>query len=268
MINFGSPPRQESQVVKSPQQVQEEFQAAQRAYEAQRAALEWQQQNIATPMEYAQQQTTAHANSGAFDEFFKQQATYNPIWNTQEQQDWYRQEYARDVAPTILSGGNAYDTAYINQFEGLRGVQDYDPTKVAAGIQGQLESLNSGFQKQKSAFDAFSANQTRQQQAYNQQAGGGFAGGIIDASYSDPFSSQISGQSTGGLGGLGGMPTDPSLPSVAMPWAQPWGTPGFGQPGQGNSVGAYSPTGSQPQGGTQGSQWGGVFGAKNPWSPA
>jgi hypothetical protein len=268
-VNFGSPPRQSSQVVKSPQQVQEEFQAAQRAYEAQRAALEWQRQNIATPEEYAQQQTTAHANSGAFDEFFKQQAAYNPIWNTKEQQDWYRQEYARDVAPTILAGGNNdSDKAYISQFEGLNGVQEYDPAKVASGIENQLAALTSDFQQQKSAFDAFTANQTRQQQAYNQQAGGGFAGGIIDASYPDPFSNQISGQSFGGLGGLGGIPSDPSLPNVSMPWAQPWGTPGFGQPGQGNSVGAYSPTGNQQQNGQQGSQWGGVFGAKNPWSPA
>lgn len=65
------------------------------------------------------------------------------------------------------------------------------------------------------------------------------------------------------------MPTDPSMPNVAMPWQQPWGTPGFGQPGQGNSqgVGGYSPTGQQSTN-QQGSQWGGVFGAKNPWSPA
>lgn len=269
-INFGAPPRQASQVVKSPTQMQDEWAAAQQAYQAEQARIAWEASQIRSPEQQGIYKAEQHANSGAFDQFFKDQAAYNPIWNTQEQQDWYKQQYAQDVGPTLQYGGNgdAASTAYISNYDGLGSVKGYSPEAEAARLASESAAASSAFAKQKADFEAFSANQTRQQQAYNQQSGGGFAGGIIDASYSDPFSNQISGQSFGGLGGLGGIPSDPSLPNVSMPWAQPWGTPGFGQPGQGNSVGAYSPTGNQQQNGQQGSQWGGVFGAKNPWSPA
>lgn len=272
-INFGAPPRQESQVVKSTDEHNADFASQEAAYRKKLDDIEWARQQIQSPVDYAQGAATAYGDAGGFDSFFADQAKYNPIWNTQAQQDWYKAAYAADVAPTIatpFSQLSAQDQAYIGKSDVLMDANRYSPSAVSSGLDQDSAAATDEFTKQKAAFEAFTANQTRQQQAYNQQSGGGFAGGIIDESYSNPFSNQISGQrSVGGLGGLGGMQTDPSMPNVAMPWQQPWGTPGFGQPGRGNSqgVGGYSPTGQQSTN-QQGSQWGGVFGAKNPWSPA
>ena len=171
--------------------------------------------------------------------------------------------------PTQLAGGfSDADKAYIGSNPDLASIAGYDPDQVARQNAAAVAALYAEKKKKDAEFDAFKTNETRQQQAFDQQTGGGFTGGLIDASYSDPFSSQISGASTvGGLGGLGGMPVDPSMPNVAMPWAQPWGTPGFGQPGQGSSqgVGSYNPQSGGPQ---QQSGWGGPFGTRNPWSYA
>ncbi len=270
-INFGAPPRQESQWVKSTEERQADLDARQREYAAEASRIAAARAAVQSPTDYGVSQASSFANSGALDSFFAQQATFNPAWNTPEQQNWYKAEYAKDVGPTLQYGGagDAASSAFIASNPTLQ-TTGYSPNSIYASLDAEERAAADVFANHKADFEAFNANETRQQQAYNQQSGGGFAGGIIDESYSDPFSSQISGQrSVGGLGGLGGMPTDPSMPNVAMPWQQPWGTPGFGQPGQGNSqgVGGYNPTGQQ-QGNQQGSQWGGVFGAKNPWSPA
>lgn len=173
----------------------------------------------------------------------------------------------RGRAEAMWNGG-ALDSPYgmfsqaaLDQFDKARSRTFSAPKFDYSALDGEYTDKSKGALEYADAF-------TRNTSAYNQQLGGGFVGGLVDASYNDPFSSQISGNA-GGLGGLGGMPQDPSMPGVAMPWAQPWGTPGFGQPGQGNSegVGSYGPAGQQSGQQQQGNNgWGGPFGSRNPWS--
>lgn len=123
--------------------------------------------------------------------------------------------------------------------------------EIATPGRVDLSRLYSERAAKEAEFAAAQDRNARQQQAYSQQLGGGFTGGLINGSYSNPFAGQITGVSS----------SDPS-----MPWSQSWATPGFG----GGSAGGYSPNGtgqSAPSNtGGQGGGWGGPFSNRNPWS--
>lgn len=163
-------------------------------------------------------------------------------------------------APTVNGVAQFQDGWRSQDFNGAvyghdsGGVYLETPTEISAP---DFSALNAERARKEAEFAAMRGNQTRQQQAYGQQLGGGFSGGIVNDSYSNPFAGQITGQASGG---------DPSMPGVTMPLAQPWGTPGFGGSG-GGSIGGYSPSGmGQQQGNNQGGGWGGPFSNRNPWS--
>jgi len=101
----------------------------------------------------------------------------------------------------------------------------------------------------------YAANQKVQQSAYDQSNGGGFNGGIINASYGTPF----------GMSGGIGSPTQ--VDGVNMPETQPWGMAGYGGPTGAVSQGGFG-TGLMAQGANQAqpSGWGGPFTNKNPWA--
>lgn len=117
---------------------------------------------------------------------------------------------------------------------------------------------------------------TRNDQAFQQQMGGGFQGGVLNDSYSNPFFGQITGREASG---------NPfSMQAGQYPWSSPTQqldisslmAPGYGGPQGGGSLGSYG----GPQGGfgglgglgghspkqEGGASWGGPFGAKSPWS--
>ena len=143
--SWGTP---NSQVIRSGQQVRDDWNTYNNNYQSQMEALRYAMANIATPQENAFNQATQHANSGAFDQFFRDQAAINPIWNDAAQQDWYKQEYARDVGPTLLTGGaDPWSAQYINKFDGLKSAASYDPAKVAADYSGQMKSLTDAWTK-------------------------------------------------------------------------------------------------------------------------
>lgn len=247
-----------SQVIRSGQQVRDDWNAYDQNYQNQLAQLQWQLNNIATPEENAFNVTKAHTNSGAFDDFFKQQAAYNPTWNTKEQQDWYKGEYARDVSPTILSGGNnSSDAAYINRFKDTLGTASaYDPKQIASGITGQIDSLTSAWNKEKSVFDDYLAAEKRQNTAYQDMSGGGYQGGFLNESYTNPF------------GGTPGADTGTTFGSLA---ANPGAASGLGQStpngigatGQETGFGSYQGLGAPPKQLTAG--WGGPFDQWKGW---
>jgi len=111
--------------------------------------------------------------------------------------------------------------------------------------------------------------QALEQQSYQQMQGGSQLGGIINDAYAQPYANQITGFSDPSATSFTDGGNNPGMPTTTMPWAQPWGTPGFGGPGSGPSVNQYSPTpGQQKPGGLGGlGGWGGPFGQKNPFSP-
>lgn len=88
------------------------------------------------------------------------------------------------------------------------------------------------------------------QQAYDQQTGNGFAGGILNDSYSQPFSNTVTGapsaQQGFGTGLMGGAGTT-AAPSTGL---TPFGAPAAPQGQQTANAGG----------------WGGPFSNKNPWS--
>lgn len=115
-----------------------------------------------------------------------------------------------------------------------------------AALQAEREKYESGFSSTLAQMNAQRDQSAIQQQAYNQQNGGGFAGGILNESYAQPFGSTITGASGFGTGLMGGAGTT-AAPSTGL---TPFGAPAAPQ-GQG-------------MGTTQG--WGGPFSNKNPWS--
>lgn len=113
---------------------------------------------------------------------------------------------------------------------------------------------------------------TRAQQGYQSLLGNGLFGGLLNDDYSNPFFGQITGREAA---------QSPFAMSQQGPY--PWSTPsqqldvssllspGYGGPSGGGTMGSYGRVGGL--GGLGGAQtgqspWGGVFGAKNPWSPA
>lgn len=254
--SWGTP---NSQVIKSGQQVRDDYSKAKSDYDSQIAQLQWQMQNIATPQENAQQVTAAHANSGAFDDFFKQQAAINPTWNTQGQQDWYKGEYARDVAPTILSGGNnAGDAAYINQFKDTLGTaSSYDPAKIAEGFNSQIAGLQDAFKKTQSDYDGFLEGEKRQNSAYQDMSGGGYQGGFINEAYTNPFAGTPGADTGTTFGSLAANPGAASGLGQSTP-------NGIGATGQETGFGTFQGLGAPPKQLNAG--WGGPFDQWKGWA--
>lgn len=115
-------------------------------------------------------------------------------------------------------------------------------------------------------------NQIRNQQGYSSLLGNGLFGGLLNDDYSNQFFGQITGREA---------PQNVFTTTQEGPY--PWSTPsqqldvssllspGYGGPSGGGTMGSYGRVGGL--GGLGGAQtgqspWGGVFGAKNPWSPA
>jgi len=115
-------------------------------------------------------------------------------------------------------------------------------------------------------------NQLRNSQGYASLLGNGLFGGLLNDDYSNQFFGQITGREA---------PQNVFTTSQHGPY--PWSTPsqqldvssllspGYGGPSGGGTMGSYGRVGGL--GGLGGAQtgqspWGGVFGAKNPWSPA
>lgn len=153
------------------------------------------------------------------------------------------------------AGGNIGDmanagTATPGAYQAEQGA--YNQQQAAINAQAQAAA--------KAAADAEAArknNQATQQQAYNQQTGGGFNGGILNGSYAQPFGNTITGtaNTTGTTGFNGGMMGAGQV-AAASTGLNPTG-PAAGMLGTGfGSVAA-------PQ---AGASWGGPFSNKNPWS--
>jgi hypothetical protein len=116
-------------------------------------------------------------------------------------------------------------------------------------------------------------NQLRNQQGYSSLLGNGLFGGLLNDDYSNPFFGQITGREAA---------QSPFAMSQQGPY--PWSTPtqqldvssllspGYGGPQGGGSMGSYGKAGGLGglggMSGGQSSGWGGIFGAKNPWSPS
>ena len=115
-------------------------------------------------------------------------------------------------------------------------------------------------------------NQLRNQQGYSSLLGNGLFGGLLNDDYSNQFFGQITGREA-----------PQSVFTTTQQGPYPWSTPsqqldvssllspGYGGPSGGGTMGSYGRVGGL--GGLGGAQtgqspWGGVFGAKNPWSPA
>lgn len=104
--------------------------------------------------------------------------------------------------------------------------------------------------KLKAEQDAFQNNQAVQQQAYGQQTGGGFNGGILNSSYSQPFGNTITGTQNPAGGFSGGLMSGAGQTAAPSTGLTPFGAGG-------------ASTGQQP---APAAGWGGPFSAKNPWS--
>lgn len=114
------------------------------------------------------------------------------------------------------------------------------------GTQGDVN----GLMAEQAKMEAMRQQIATQQQAYDQQNGGGFAGGILNDSYSQPFSNTVTGapsaQQGFGTGLMGGAGTT-AAPSTGL---TPFGAPAAPQGQQMANAGG----------------WGGPFSNKNPWS--
>lgn len=135
-----------------------------------------------------------------------------------------------EEAPYATSRPGYYDNSARNALEAER-----------AKKQAEYSALMQGRQQ----------NQQTQQSAYDQANGGGFSGGIINASYGTPFGNDptMSGMMNSG---------------IAMPNNQPWGSPAYGGPQGGESQAGFG--GGSGMMNTQPAGWGGPFSAKNPWA--
>lgn len=138
----------------------------------------------------------------------------------------------------------------MNGFAGYGSQGSYQPQQAEyQQQQAQIaQQQAAAVAKAKAEADAAASNQATQQQAYNQQTGGGFSGGILNGSYSQPFSNTITG--TANTGGFAGAPST-AAPSTGLAPTGP----------------AANGTGAAPAGAPASSNaWGGPFSNKNPWS--
>ena len=186
----------------------------------------------------------------------------------------------KNVAPHAQNGtlnqvSNIFAPEYASEYEAYAGNRNpgwagyghdgaYQGQAAAANQQSQAAALAAAQEQERirSEQAAFQANQNTQQDAYNKQTGGGFAGGILNGSYAKPFSDQI-GQGQTGISASSPMITgtgSAAAPSTGLAPTGPaaaTGAPGT-PPGFGRAPGT-------PQ---EAKAWGGVFSNKNPWSLA
>lgn len=159
-------------------------------------------------------------------------------------------EYMLDTAYQALlqRGPDAAGTAYFGpQIES--GSLDRSGLENSIRQSPEYAQLQASQAATRASQAAAQANTSTQQQAYNQQTGGGYTGGILDAAkYAQPFGNTI----TGGAGLMGAPTTaaastglNPTGPASPNPFAT-----GFGSAGLQSSPSA----------------WGGAFSYQNPWS--
>lgn len=114
-------------------------------------------------------------------------------------------------------------------------------------------------------------NQQLQQQAYSQQTGSGFTGGLLNDSYGNAFGNVLGANASGFSGGMMSQPTSnlgmgsgsAVAPSTGLnPWMPP------AAPNNGMATPLSQPMQAPPQAPNNGNAagWGGPFSAKNPWS--
>jgi len=162
--------------------------------------------------------------------------------------DWYN--HALGLVQDAQQGGEQ-GNAYLSHFGVSPGTYTaptgYYDDSARKALEAERDRQNAQFA---AATQGRVQNQQAQQTAYNQSNGGGFSGGIINASYGTP--------ATTGTGGS----TDAS--GVPMPNTQPWGMPAYGGPTGAQSQAGFGGSGwgeaAQPAG------WGGPFTNKNPWA--
>lgn len=152
---------------------------------------------------------------------------------------------AGQAANTLLGSGLASDIANYQ-------VPDFTD---------RINALNNEKRDAIGAFTTQINNQRSLQNAYTQQLGGGYAGGVLPDP-SQAFAVASVGQNTNGVA-----PASSANPTTGV---MPWATPGYSAGGLGG-LGGYNPnpwntstpSASQPQ-----NPWGGPFGASNPFSPS
>lgn len=157
-------------------------------------------------------------------------------------------------AQGLLSQAQAGDTSaqgIIGAFGGSYGTYTaptgYYDDSARKALEAERDRQNAQFA---AATQGRVQNQQAQQSAYNQSNGGGFSGGIINASYGTPATA-----ATGGSTDASGVP---------MPNTHPWGMPAYGGPTGATSQAGFG--GSDWGQGAQPAGWGGPFTNKNPWA--
>lgn len=154
-----------------------------------------------------------------------------------------------------MGAGYGQDGAYQQQQAAANAQAQAISQQQQAAAQAAAKAQAEAAAKAQAEEAARQNNQATQQQAYNQQTGGGFSGGILNSSYAQPFGNTITGTAnTGGFNG--GMMGAPST-AAASTGLNPTG-PAAGMLG----TGFGAATGQQPGA----SAWGGPFSNKNPWS--
>ena len=257
------PQRLASQAVVSPDEI-----AAQQRAQAQAVAVPIAPQ---TPQSYLdsligqqQQALQAYYQSNGID--WKADDPYNHT--AQIMRDSLQGQGTINPAMGNILGDNVLGTNFYQQYKDYAGGQygmsaggavggDINaPAGGGTGTPGAYNTLYADYRKQMDAYNGTQAanaaaaqaadqqrqqNQQLQQQAFNQQTGGGFAGGLLNPSYSQPF-----GNTLGFSGGMMGSGQAPAASTGLNAW-MPQGT------------------GSSPSAGNSGA-WGGPFSNKNPWS--
>ena len=293
LLNLGmgldfAPQRQDSTAIVDPnyagllQAAQGNAAGAQAAIEAQRAAVPV----PTSPTDYLNGLLNQQAHSFV-DKYNADAAAGGYANDGSINYDSYFNSLKENVTPfankgTLNQAYGMFDSGLAQQYENYAGNKqagwaDYGHDGAYTGLQANYGQQMQGFNQQsaqaaaaadaqaaqlKAERDAFQTNQNTQQDAYNKQNGGGFAGGILNSSYAKPFSDQIGQGQTGvsasspavmGAGSAAAPSTGlaPTGPAVAS--GAPGGPSGFGAP-------------SGPQ--QDAKAWGGVFSNKNPWSLA
>lgn len=255
-FSFGTP---NSQVIRSGQQVRDDYATQEKNYQSEMARISAAIAAIQSKEDYANTQTQQYVNSGALDSFFADQAAINPIWSDPGKQAQYKQDYVASVAPTLAWGGNA-DAAsqkYVAASPQLSSVSSYSPDALRSGYEAEGKAAGDAFTKQKSEYDAYMEGEKRQTSAYQDMSGGGYQGGFINEAYANPF------------GGTPGADTSTTFGSLAanMGGASGLGqsTPnGIGAAGQETGFGTFQGVGAQPKQLNAG--WGGPFDQWKGWS--
>lgn len=149
---------------------------------------------------------------------------------------------------------------------GLYGaLTSYAPSEGSPGYTPDFTALNAEKAKKENEFSLSINNQKSRQNAYTNQLGGGFVGGVLpDATSGAAFSIDPASMNMGSAQSTGTTGQDPISSAIA-----PWATPSYSNGGLGG-LGGYNPNPwntSNPNASSGANPWGGPFGARNPFSP-